>query len=79
MKQTLLAVFLINLMSLVALADDLKELERRYLEQEKAGLYRAIPWQPDFETAKAKAVEENKPLFVFLVVGHNGKKNASKC
>ncbi|NUN48116.1 MAG: hypothetical protein HUU15_04715 [Candidatus Brocadiae bacterium] len=44
-----------------------------------AGDWARIPWEPDFETARQRALRENKPILAFLYVNQDGKKGSGEC
>ncbi|HLG42465.1 MAG TPA: hypothetical protein VI643_03790 [Planctomycetota bacterium] len=58
---------------------DFEKFKARQLEHEDKGEWKKIKWQKDLETALKKAKEADKPVFVFFIVGHLGKKDAAEC
>lgn len=58
---------------------DFERFKKECLESEKEGTWKKIEWKEDAEAALKASKESGKPLFVFLVVGDRGRKNASEC
>jgi hypothetical protein len=81
--QKLMVTTLLLLASLPSLADSgsatLKEREAQAWQRARDGVYKQVNWAPSFAEAQARAHRERKPLFVFVIVGKNGKKNATEC
>lgn len=70
------------LFPLLALQDTdpgFEKFKAKQLENEDKGEWKKIKWQKDIETALQKAREADKPVFVFFIVGHLGKKAAAEC
>ena len=53
--------------------------EMRAVNAEGQGKWKEIRWARSPEAAVARARSEDKPLFVFIVVGEHGQQNADHC
>ena len=53
--------------------------EVRAVNAEGQGKWKEIRWARSPEAAVAQARSEDKPLFVFIVVGEHGQQNADHC
>jgi len=47
--------------------------------KEHEGKWQRINWLKDMGQAKARALAENKPILVFLVIGFKGQPHADDC
>ena len=53
--------------------------EMRAVSEEGTGKWREIRWAASPEAAVARAKAEDKPLFVFIIVGQHGQSHADHC
>lgn len=51
----------------------------RILANEAREEWKKIRWRAGMEDALQEARKEQKPLFVFIVVGEGGRRNAPRC
>ena len=82
-RKTLAAALLLAAASTSeALAADWRQM-KQFADQatcsEHQDRWRAINWYSDFAAAQQQAIQQDKPILVFMVVQHRGNKSATDC
>ncbi|MCE9583666.1 MAG: hypothetical protein K8T20_14375 [Planctomycetes bacterium] len=79
MKYGLAVLLLTTLAGCAGLTPAEQRVVDESLANESQLLWQQINWAPTFEEARLRAIREDKPLFVVLVVNEKGVKHAEHC
>jgi len=58
---------------------NVEEAKKAAFDAESQGIWKQIKWQSNSDAAIKQAMEQSKPLMVFLFVGKWGQQNATEC